>query len=195
MGVIVALAIAATGCSRAPSTPEDFPLPKGAVVVPLENKLGVWSHPFHGFWLAGGEPDAPLLQLIITDGHRYSTLPQHIALEMRCDPWARGMIFGSAAVRMIMEPPHPYPGDTLALTAGGATWSGPAHPRALGLTDTSIPGTFVPADAIDLKELARARTLTVRWGAREATLPAPPARTFADFASRCADAFQFGHRP
>ncbi len=170
------------------------PLPPGAVVVPIGKVFG-WDSLTKGVWLGGGDPDAPWLRLMAVHGQHYDTFPMATLLDLRCDPWARGLVFGSGAVAVGLEPARPPPGDELALSAGAVTLRGPVHPRTFGWSGTSSPGAFIPADGLDLAGLAKARTLTVTWGMRRASLPAPPADAFANFATRCATAFDAGRWP
>ena len=188
------LVLCAAGCRRREAAAMEPPLPKGAVVLPIGKVFGR-ERLTQGAWLAGGDPDAPWLRLMGVHGQRYDAFPMATLLELRCDPWARGLVFGSGAVALGLEPPTPPPGAELALTGGAVTLRGPVHSRSYGWSDTSSPGTFVPADGIDLRQLALARTLTVAWGARSATLPAPPTAVFANFASHCTEAFDFGKWP
>ncbi len=167
------------------------PLPKGAVVVPIGKVFG-WDSLTKGVWLGGGDPDSPWLRLMAVHGGHYDTFPMATLLDLRCDPWARGLVFGSGAVGLGLEPPRAPPGEELVLSTGEMDLRGPVHPRTFGWSDTQSPGTFISADAVDLHRLAKARTLTVAWGARRATLPAPPADAFANFADRCAMAFDVG---
>ena len=185
------LVVGAAACSRHDVPVMERPLPKGSVVVPIGKVFG-WDRLTQGVWLGGGDPDAPWLRLMAVHGRRYDTFPMATLLDLRCDPWARGLVFGSGAVAMGLEPPTAQPGDELALSAGEVSLHGPVHPRTYGWSDTSSPGTFIPADAVDLHRLALARTLTVTWGARRVSLPAPPADAFGNFASRCAKAFHIG---
>ena len=188
------LVLCASGCSRHDAAVMQPPLPKGAVVVPIGKVFG-WDRLTRGVWIGGGDPDAPWLRLMAVHGQHYDAFPMATLLDLRCDPWARGLVFGSGAVALGLKPPTLSPGDELALSAGEVTLHGPVHPRTYGWSDTSSPGTFIPADAVDLHRLALARALTVTWGARRVSLPAPPAAVFANFATRCAAAFDFGRWP
>ncbi len=183
--------VVAAACSRPGASVMERPLPPGAVVVPIGKVFG-WGRLTKGVWLGGGDPDAPWLRLMAVHGQRYDTFPMATLLELRCDPWARGLVFGSGAVAIGLEPPSVPPGAELALSGGDVTLRGPVHPRTFGWTDTSSPGTFIPADTADLHRLALAGTLTVTWGARRVSLPAPPADAFVNFASRCTKAFEVG---
>jgi hypothetical protein len=189
---LAAICLVLTSCSGRDAGDRELPIPKGATALPLKTYPQVWIGTPRGFWMASGGEDAPSLRLLLTDGKHYVDIPSHVALELRCDPWAGGLIFGSAAVRLSMEPPHPYPGNQLILKAGRLTLSGPAHPRTFGATDTSIPGSFVTADEVNLHELANAKTMEVHWGQRFAILPAPSAEVLSDFTTRCGEAFEFG---
>jgi hypothetical protein len=193
------LALSLVGCS-APVPPElkEIAVPKGAVVVPLvvPSNLGAWNGALKGFWSEDGLSDAPDLKLkVVGENGRYRDGPLGTMLELRCEPFARGMIVGAGVVRLGMAPPRVAPSDQLVLKAGGIAVAGPVHPRTYGWTDTSIPGTFVPADNIDLSQLAASKTLTIQWGERVASVPAPPAEMFAAFASKCGDAFRFAQWP
>ena len=188
------LALFAAGCSPHDAAVMQPPLPADAVVVPIGKVFG-WDGLARGVWIAGGDPDAPWLRLMAVHGRRYDAFPMATLLDLRCDPWARGLVFGSGAVALGLQPPTAMPGEALVLSAGGVSLRGPVHPRTYGWSDTSSPGTFIPADAVDLHRLALARTLTVAWGARRVSLPAPPPATFANFASRCATTFDFGRWP
>jgi hypothetical protein len=193
--LLACLALSITGCSApVPAELKEIAVPKGAVVLPfaVPTKLGAWRGTLKGFWLEDGLADAPALKLkVIGDNGRYRDGPLDTVLELRCEPFARGMILGAGLIRLGMAPPQVAPSDRMVLKAGSITVEGPVHPRTYGWTDTSIPGTLIPADSIDLGQLAKAKTLTVQWGEREASVPAPPDEMFSAFASKCGDAFRF----
>lgn len=195
----VCLALNLVGCSApVPAELKEIAVPKGAVVVPiaLPPNLGAWNGPLKGFWSEDGLADAPDLKLkLVGENGLYRDGPLETVLELRCEPFARGMIIGAGVVRLGMSPPRVVPGNQLALKAGGITVGGPVHPRTYGWTDTSIPGTFIPADDIDLSRLAASKTLVIQWGERVASVPAPPAEMFAAFGSKCGDAFRFAQWP
>ena len=188
------LVVSAAACSRHEAPVMQRPLPPGAVVVPIGKVFG-WDSLTKGVWLGGGDPDAPWLRLMAVHGQHYDTFPMATLLDLRCDPWARGLVFGSGAVAIGLEPPTVPPGAELALSGGDVTLHGLVHPRTFGWTDTASPGTFIPADTVDLQRLALARTLKVSWGARRVSLPAPPADAFVNFATRCTTAFDAGKWP
>ncbi len=197
--LLTCLALSLASCSApVPAELKEVTVPKGAVVFPfvVPTNLGAWRGALKGFWLEDGLADAPDLKLkVIGDDGRYRDAPLDTVLELRCEPFARGMILGAGLVRLGMAPPQVAPSDRLVLKAGSITVDGPVRPRTYGWTDTSIPGTLIPADTIDLSQLARSKTLTIQWGEREASVPAPPADMFSAFASRCADAFRFAQWP